>query len=205
VTPGDTVGWIGSLRKKDTCSGQEIEPGTAGTAGYVYEEVTAGPNQSYWYVTSVDYFMQSTSVVNPGIEAAGPAFSLTDPAQAQEVRDSLGLPAGAPVTINLHQFNASVKGINMAALIQDVYDHEEQHYLQARAELLKPGNNIYVEMEKVVDEGQFNIITRLDATHQRINEAMRQAAKVEPSGNVSSPIWVWDDVLDMFVQVSISG
>ena len=205
VTPGDTVGWTGSLRKKDLCAGQEIELGTAGTSGYVLEEVTAGPNQSYWYVTSVDYFMESTSVVNPGLEAAGPAFSLTDPAQAQEVRDSLGLPAGAPVTINLHQFNASVKGINMAALIQDVYDHEEQHYLQARAELLKPGGNIYIEMEKIVEQSQYMAVARANDIYIDINNRMRLAAETQPTGNVSMQVWVWDEVQDRFVQVTISG
>jgi hypothetical protein len=34
---------------------------------------------------------------------------------------------------------------------------------------------------------------------------MRLAAETQPTGNVSMQVWVWDEVQDRFVQVTISG
>jgi hypothetical protein len=96
------------------------------------------------------------------------------------------------VVINFYSFNDQCQGVQgWSSFINAVWNHEQQHFNQAQTELLLIGNNIYLELETMVDASALAAHNRVTAAYNRIQTAMTGAGGVEPTGNWTTTFWIW--------------
>lgn len=193
--PGARLGWTGSLSGASSCQGQQIEP--IGSGGYTLTQ-GSGPNVGIWYVSGASFFVKSTSQLHPGM---GTAYQLTNTQQETQCNSALGRPSGSPVTISFLAFNGTCQNVSgWGEFVDALWAHEEQHFLKARDELKKPGSNIYVAIHSIVEGSDFDATSRVLETYNRIQDAIRTASSVEPTGNWTTPFWLWaSDTNNSFV------
>jgi len=176
--------------------GQRIEP--VGSAAFTIGEGT-GPNDGIFYISNASYFFKSTSQLHQDVLPGAPTYVLTDTQQANVCRSAMGLPPG-PVTVNFWQFNGSCQQVvGWSGFVNAAWDHERQHFEQAETALMQPGNNIYIELEKIVEPSSFAATGDIDIVYNRIQDAATVAGNVEPTGNWTTPFWLWtSDVVNAF-------
>lgn len=196
------MGWTGSLSKaqQGICDGQRIEP--VGNAGYTLGS-GGGPNAGIWYISGTSFFVHSTSQVHPDVFPNSQGYTLTSSQQASLCGSALNLPPGSPVTINFYNYNANCAKVpGWGGFIQAIWDHEEQHFRQGETALQHPGNNIYVALESVVEASQSDAALQVSTTYSPIQQALASAGGVEPTGNWTTPFWIWmSNTIHEFVPV----
>lgn len=184
---GERLGWTTSFSQAASCVGQQIEPASASGAPLAQG---SGPNEGAWYVQNVSYYFKSTSQLHAGLSPGAAAFTLTNASQADACRTALGLPPGSPVSVNLYTFNATCASVSgWGGFLSAVWNHEEQHFLAARNVLQQPGRNIYLELEGIVATTEYGAASQVTQTYNQIQGALTGLG--EPSGNWSTPFWLW--------------
>lgn len=93
-------------------------------AGYTAAEVTGGPNDGWWYVTSASYTMDRGSNINPSLLPTAPKAALPEGPQAQMCRARMGLPPTETVRVNFYTMNEVCAGLDVDAFIRAILDHE---------------------------------------------------------------------------------
>lgn len=187
---GSRMGWTGSLAGASSCVGQRIEP--TGGAGYTLASVPSGPNQGLWYVANASFYFKSTSQLSAGVFSSAQGYTLTNASQVALCQTALGLPPGSTVTINFWNFNNTCEQVpGWGGFISAAWDHEHEHFTQAETVLKQPGNNMYTAIEGLVRPQDYQLGSAISATYSQVQNAASTAGGNEPSGNWTTPFWIW--------------
>ena len=100
--------------------------------GYEITRIDEGPNSRLYYVLSSDFKLLTASRIRLGLYVDWVSSNVTP---ADELARCRALPgnAGLSATMNWYQYNTRCRGVNAAAIITALYDHERRHHDRATA------------------------------------------------------------------------
>lgn len=201
-----------------TCSGQPMRPDLTSTprSGYTVQQVSWGPNAGIWYVTGVQFRMETESGMNPGITAGGARRLLTNYSQVQACRTNAPqhYPAGQPVYVNLWEFNERCKRHSLSAFHNGIWAHEgygstgtNGHESRLRMAAAQVGNDPRAVLEAEVAETEADLHGFVNSNWWAV--ANRLSSGADPNhtfvkNNWSGSVWVWDPSISQFTFAAIT-
>lgn len=121
--------------------------------------------------------------------------TLTQADQQAACRSAFGLPPNSPVAANFWTFNRDCAGVpGWDGFIAAAWNHERGHYDNGVGELKKTTNNIYLRVEKVFDAQQWVVFNKVTDIYGDIQGSVATAQSVEPTGNWTTPFWIWESL-----------
>jgi hypothetical protein len=180
--------------------------------GYTFAEVPSGPNQGFWWITSIRYEMRRVGNANPAVLSTSARTHPLSSQIAKQCKTALKLQQ-VPAALNFYDYNRC-RGIVMASFVDAVFGHEESGYnggtghegLAVQA-AKQPWNDPYANVESVVTRTQLDLETEADRRATVAADAITNfAADPNPKGNwPSGTIWFWDSSLNSYTSYTLSG
>ena len=204
--------YAANARARDTsfnCQPLRIDPDVRRSpyAGFTIRAATSGPNTGLWFVDTAFYRSERVSSMNPEIRANGPTYQLPEGTQAQECRNRMRLPAGAPVFVNQYSFNETCKRVGLSQMFNGIWDHEgfgsrngNGHEAQGRIAARDLNNDPYRGIEAATARSdadlKFNVAFEVDSRDQAISVFSGDHNVV--SNNWCGSIWIWNSLVNAY-------
>jgi len=179
--------------------------------GYTAAQVQAGPNAGYWFVSDRTFHMDRATNLNPTIKPTGPRRLLAEP-QASQCRRAMRLPFGTPVYVNQYEFNEVCMGVDMDAMVNGAWNHEEWgsgsnngHEIRAQTIAAQMQYDPWHAVESLVFASEPDLRRKAAELVSPIQKYIDDEGGNHNyvTGNWSGYLWLWEPSLDQFIYAPI--
>lgn len=187
---------LGVNRRASECDSASLEPSlrTDPTGGYSIAQVLdGGPNDSFWYVTTAQYYMDRVTAMNPYIRDGGATKLLTDPndetaCRKKKAAKTLGIGPNDPVIVSFYQYNTVCQNFDLTPLYDGIWAHEgfgtkgegipdaNGHEARRQYKAAQPDGNPYAAAEPWVAKDTTLLHTLVGTTVQTVENVIDEFA-----------------------------